>query len=333
VAGGAEQVLLQLDRALTDAGHRSVVIASSGSKIAGELVATPKPRGIVGESAKELSQRRHARAIGDVLSSHRIDVVHLHGCDFYSYLPAARVPVLATLHLPLEHYPPEALRPRRPDTWVHCVSAAQHETRPCGTHFLPPIENGVAAPPGVGSLKDSFALYLGRICPEKGLHLAIEASKRAACPLVIAGEVFPYETHLRYFHTQIEPNLTDDCRFVGNVGPARKHELLSKARCLVVPSTVEETSSLVAREALATGTPVIAFKRRALTDVIEDGRTGFTVNSMEEMAAGIVAAQRLDPEDCRRSADRFSLGRMIDEYFSVYRQLSRRRNRSASAGC
>jgi glycosyltransferase involved in cell wall biosynthesis len=113
-------------------------------------------------------------------------------------------------------------------------------------------------------------------------------------------------------------------RFIGHVGVARKRRLLAAARCLLVPSMVPETSSLVAMEALACGTPVIAFPAGALAEVVENGRTGFLVNDEKEMADAIAAVDSIDPEERRRAArERFSSARMVQDYFSFYRRLAR----------
>jgi glycosyltransferase involved in cell wall biosynthesis len=160
---------------------------------------------------------------------------------------------------------------------------------------------------------------LARICPEKGVHLAIEAAKRAGVPLLIAGETFPYGEHQRYFREEVEPRLDRWRRFIGPVGMRRKRRLLAAARCVLVPSLVPETSSLVAREALASGTPVIAFARGALTETVEHGRTGFLVHDHVTMADAIQRTMEIDPEQCRAVARaRFSLDGMIRQYFALY---------------
>lgn len=331
-AGGAEQVLLQLDRALVARGHHSLVVACEGSETTGELLATSAPPPILDEAAKRSAQRYTAQVVRAALRARRIAVVHLHGIDFHAYLPPPGPPVVISLHLPLAWYPPEALRPRRPNTYLHCVSAAQHRTAPVGVRLLPPIENGVELGQAPHVRKRNFALFLGRICPEKGVHLAIQAATRAGVPLLIAGEVFAYPEHVRYFNTEVAPKLGRFCRFIGPVGPDGKRRLLSLARCLLLPSLAEETSSLVAREALAAGTPPIAFPNGAMADVITDGRTGFLVHSVEEMAHAIARAGAIGRTECRAEASRrFPLSKMLDAYLGLYESLARADTRIAAA--
>src|SRR5438874_162818 len=171
--------------------------------------------------------------------------------------------------------------------------------------------------------RDAIALALGRICPEKGFHLALNAAALAGVPLLIAGQVFPYPYHQRYFDEEIRPRLGPSARFVGKVGFARKRRLLSAARCLLVPSLVAETGSLVAMEALACGTPVVAFPAGALADIIEPGVTGFLVKGAQDMAGAIAAAGTIDPERCREAARaRFPPGRMVERYLAVYERFA-----------
>jgi glycosyltransferase involved in cell wall biosynthesis len=322
--GGAEQVLTQLDAALVEAGHRSIVIACEGSQVAGELVAVPRTSGPLDEVAVEAARARHRKSLARVLARTHVDLIHLHGIDFHAYMPPPGPPVVATLHLPIDWYPPAALRPVRPDTWLHCVSPTQHEGCDASPSLLSPIENGVAiADPPARHAKRNFALMLSRICPEKGVHLAIEAAKRAELDLLIGGEVFPYDAHQRYFIEEVKPRLDRRRRFLGPVGLARKRRLLAAARCVAIPSLVPETSSLVAREALAAGTPIVAFRQGALVDTIENGRTGFLVDSIEELASAMLRAGCLSASACRAAAaKRFSLRAMISAYFDVYHRLA-----------
>ncbi|WP_197094526.1 glycosyltransferase [Microvirga massiliensis] len=323
--GGAEQILSSLDRALVMAGHESLVIACEGSQVAGRLIPVPASDGLIDAAARQRVHAKHREAITHALTRNRIDLVHLHGIDFWAYLPAPGVPVLVTLHLPPSWYPREALSPNRSSTWLHCVSPSQHRMCPPSAVLLPPIENGVSVEEFARArhAKRTFALALGRICPEKGYHVALDAAHHGRRPLLIAGQVYPYGEHHRYFHEEIEPRLDRHRRFLGPVGFARKRRLLAATRALLIPSLVEETSSLVAMEALASGTPVIALPNGALADIVEHGRTGFLVRDAREMSDAIEAAGNVCPERCRKVArERFSIRQMVDEYLRLYRSLA-----------
>ena len=166
---------------------------------------------------------------------------------------------------------------------------------------------------------------LARISPEKGIREALEAARSADVPLLIAGSLYPYPDHQRYFTEEIAPLLDRKRRYLGPVGFARKRHLLAAAQCVVIPSIEPETSSLVLREAFAAGTAVIAFRQGALAEVIDHGVTGLLVDSVAEMAAALLTTSALDRDACRKIArERFSLERMIDGYIQLYREVLRR---------
>jgi glycosyltransferase involved in cell wall biosynthesis len=323
-SGGSEQVLTHLDRALVEAGHRSLVIAPEGSMVMGELIALEAVPGPLDDQAMRQGRALCRQALTRAIDQRAIDLVHFHGLDFYFYLPAPGLPILTTLHLPIDWYPQSALRPSRPSSWFNCVSATQHSAVANNPHMLAPIGNGVDVERlNVVRRPRGFALVLTRICPEKGIHLAIAAAKQARMPIVIAGEIFPYAAHHDYFDQEIAPGLGADCRFIGPADFAQKRQLLAEAQCLLVPSLVEETSSLVAREAAAAGTPVIAFARGALPEAVVHGVTGYLVETVEEMAAAIPLARRIDPEACRLIArQRFSHKAMVRAYFGHWQMLA-----------
>ena len=320
--GGAEQVLARLDRALTEAGRRSVVIAAHGSQVSGELVALPAVTGPIDKAARARVHAAVQATTAEVLARETVELIHLHGIDFDAYLPPEGPPVLASLHLPLSWYGEGALHPARKRTYLLPVSAAQAAGAPEGVRLLPPIENGVELRyPRL--TRRGFALFLGRICPEKGVHHALDAARAADVPLLAAGEVFPYPAHQAYFAEAVAPRLDGRRRWIGPVGGARKRRLLAAARCVLIPSTAPETSSLVAREAAAAGTPVIAFRSGALPDTVEHGRTGLIADDAAGMAAALGEVDRIDPETCRAVArERFDVRRMTDAYLALYDRLS-----------
>lgn len=328
--GGSEQVLSAIDRALVAAGHRSLVVASADSVVAGRLLPFPAfpPGRTIDEPTRESRLGFMAERIARALAEEPVDLVHMHGLEFHRILPAAPVPVLATLHLPASWYPDAALAPARPRTFIHGVSISQHATLPPGPALLPPILNGVPVErlDGPEPPRRRGAAMLARVCPEKGLHLALAAARRAGLALTIGGELFPYEAHLNYFRDEIAPLLDARRRFVGPLDFAAKRRLLTGSACLLIPSLVAETCSLVAMEAAACGTPVVAFRTGALPEVVEEGVTGFLVEEedVDAMAAAMGRVAELDPERIRATARRrFAHARMTRAHLDRYRALCR----------
>jgi CelD/BcsL family acetyltransferase involved in cellulose biosynthesis/glycosyltransferase involved in cell wall biosynthesis len=322
--GGAEQVLGTLERGLARRGHRTTVVAAEGSAVEGTLEALPLPPPPHDAAAQALQHERVRAALARLLAARRFDLVHLHGVDFDHYLPPPGPPALATLHLPAAWYAPAALAPSRAATFLHCVSRSQRRALGATPALLEAIvPNGV----DTGAFrpaphKGSFALALGRVSPEKGFDLGLAAAHRAGVAMVLAGQVFPFPAHEQHFREAVAPLLDARRVFIGPVGPARKRRLLAGARCLVVPSRAAETSSIAAMEALASGTPVVAFRVGALPEIVEEGETGFLVERVEEMAVAIRAAGELSSPACRRAAEeRFSAERMVERYEVLYREV------------
>ena len=322
-AGGAEQVLATLDQELVRTGHRSIVLAPAGSRCHGLLIPAQIPSGTLDTRAKQEARRTFKQLLNLALQHYPIDVVHMHGLDFSEYLPEHDVPVVVSLHLPLSWYAPEALRPARPNTTLVCVSNGQAQTAPSDIQPLRVIHNGVDLTVLHPARRHGdYVVALGRICPEKGFHLALDAAQLAEIKLILAGSVFEYPEHREYFERMIRPRLTGRARFVGAVGGERKAHLLAGARCLLAPSLAPETSSLVAMEAMASGTPVIAWRSGALAEIVRDGRTGFLVNTAEQLAEAITEAGLIDRSECRRYAEqRFSSKQMAGLYIDLYKSV------------
>jgi glycosyltransferase involved in cell wall biosynthesis len=284
------------------------------------LIEIPRVTGAIDDAARRSAHQSVREALRRALARWNVDLVHLHGVDFAEYLLGGVPPVIATLHLPPSWYPAEVFDGRAS---LVCVSESQRRTCPADAVVVP---NGVDLDAFRTRLrKRNFALSLGRVCPEKGYHLALDAAADAGVPLLLAGELFPYPVYLDYFGREIAPRLDTRRRFLGPVGLTRKRRLLTAARCLVVPSQVAETSSLVAMEALASGTPVIAMRSGALPDIVEHGRTGYVVDNVAEMADAMQRAGDIDPEACRSAArERFGADRMCAQYLNLYGRMAMR---------
>jgi glycosyltransferase involved in cell wall biosynthesis len=327
--GGAEQVLSDIDQALIASGRESIVIACEGSDAAGKLIRIPAPAQM--DATSQAACRAHVQAaLDDAICRESPDIIHMHGLDFHEYTLPRDIPVVVTLHLPIGWYPAQAWTAHQADTQFVCVSESQRHTCPPELSGVIVIENGVSIPEApVYRGQRSYALVLGRICPEKNAHEALEAGTRAGIPVLLGGQVFPYPDHRRYFDEKIAPllarsNNAVQHRFLGPLDPEQRNQLLSEAICLLHPTLAPETSSLAAMESLAAGTPVIAYPSGALSEIVSHGVTGLLVNNIAEMAEALHAIGAISPQACRAAAEqRFRKERMIRDYMALYESLLR----------
>jgi glycosyltransferase involved in cell wall biosynthesis len=167
--------------------------------------------------------------------------------------------------------------------------------------------------------KEDFLLYFGRIHPDKGAHAAIAIARQSGYPLKIAGLI--QDQH--YFDTQIKPHIDQDrVIYLGNAGPALRSELMGSARALLHPIFFEEPFGLSVVEAMMCGTPVIAFARGSMPELIVDGKTGYLVNHDTEAVHAVKKLKNISSEHCREHAlQHFNMERMVDEYIRVYEEI------------
>jgi glycosyltransferase involved in cell wall biosynthesis len=322
-AGGAEQMLLVLEDEMARAGHRTTVAACDGSRVNGRLLATGEPADA--PDRFEQREREHTERILAYLAHNpdEFDVIHDESGGFFRYADRCPVPVLATLHLPRAFYGEEGLQHSSPNLAFNCVSQAQAQTFADLPNLIGVVHNGVATERfALRNRKLNYLLWIGRICEEKAPHVAIAAAHKAGVPLILAGQVYPFSYHHEYFEREIQPWLGGDTEFVDSPPFERKVALLRNARALLLTSTAEETSSLVAMEAMACGTPVIAMRRGAFPEIVADGETGFIVDDVYDMAAAVSETSKIRRAACRRRVEEeFSSLRMAGEYQALYRRI------------
>jgi glycosyltransferase involved in cell wall biosynthesis len=173
----------------------------------------------------------------------------------------------------------------------------------------------------VGTGEGGYLLFLGRMSPDKGAHRATEVAFKTGMPLVIAAKMREPWEH-RYFERNVQPYLNDDIRYVGEVPHEEKLELLANARALVFPIRWNEPFGMVMIEALACGTPVLAFPEGAAPEVVQHGKTGFLCQDQQEMIDAIGRLDEIDRADCRASVEGyFSTERMVREHIELFEEV------------
>ena len=325
IAGGAEQVLLTVAREVASQGHQVTTAAADGSIVPGNLLATGKPS--FRNDDFERRKAEHEMAILDHLASHEYDVVHDMSGSFWQHAASVAAPMLATLHLPPEFYPAEAFRKVPDDLMFNGVSFSQagRFSAVLGVDGLEVVANGIDIEEfPFTEVKQDYLLWLGRICEEKAPHEACEIAEQSGLRLVIAGQVYPFSYHQQYFDRELEPRLASGkIKFVDSPTRSEKVELLRHARALLITSRAQETSSLVAMEAMACGTPVIAYRNGALPEVVRDGVTGFIADDPVGMRESLEQIRNIVPLVCREQVVcRFLAARMAQEYLQFYYQLA-----------
>jgi glycosyltransferase involved in cell wall biosynthesis len=321
--GGTERVVSYLTEELVRQGHEVTLFASGDSVTSARLVAGC-PRALWREASCRDPVPHHLRLVELVSrEADRFDVIHFHlDHVHFPVLDRLPCPTVTTLHGCF--YPPDeaAFFTAFPQAPLVSISDAQRRPVPGANwqatvyHGLPLGEHPCHVKPG------SYLAFLGRISPEKGLENAIEIARRVGRPLRIAARIYSGERP--YYEQTIEPLLraSPHVEYVGELGGAAKDEFLGNASALLFPIQWEEPFGLVMIEAMACGTPVVAFRRGSVPEVMTDGVTGFVVDDVADAVQAVRTTEFLDRRACRAAFEaRFSVGRMASDYLAVYRRL------------
>jgi glycosyltransferase involved in cell wall biosynthesis len=301
--GGVESVVSSLTEALVERGHDVTLYCAPGSASRATVV------NLLSESHPDEIERSlyevdHVGQAFDRIDraaeDRRFDVIHDH-CGFTGLAMAARIdtPFVHTLHGPFTAQTAAFYQHHGHKAELVGISRAQLASAPPGLGPLRIIPNPIdlrAWP--LHERKGDYLLWVGRMTREKGPHRAIAAARAVDVPLVLAGVIQPGQQ--AFFDREIAPHVDGkSVRFVGEVHGSVKRSLFANARGLLMPIRWDEPFGMVMVEALACGTPVIAFPEGAAREVVIDGRTGFLVDDERAMADAIGQLQRIDPRDCR----------------------------------
>jgi glycosyltransferase involved in cell wall biosynthesis len=321
--GGTERVVYYLTECLVQQGHDVTLFASGDSSTSATLIPCCPKALRLGNSL--LPTAHHIVMLEQVCQmADEFDIVHFH-CDFLHFPVSRRqnTPHVTTLHGRLDIADLVPLYEEFRDVPVISISHSQRTPLPWinwqGTvyHGLP--QQLYRA----GSGEGNYFAVIGRISPEKRVDRAIEIARRTGIPLKIAAKVDPADQE--YFRVHIRPLLDGPgVEFIGEIGDREKGDFLGKARALLFPIDWPEPFGLVMIEALACGTPVIAWNCGSVPEIIADGETGFIVNSMDEALDAVENLDRIDRRQCRRTFEsRFSVERMAADYLAIYSRLQK----------
>ena len=317
--GGIELVVDRLAVGFQQAGHEVLLFTTGDSTC-------PVPRKFVLAEAEgqrigmAVPELRHVMAAYDAVRD--FDIVHDHtimGPVYAERFPD--LPVVTTIHGPFNDELTDLYSRIAGRVPIIAISHAQRKPVP-HIPIARVIHHGLDVadfPFGAGD--GGYCLFLGRMSPDKGAHRAIEAAEKAGFPLLMAAkmrEAWEFE----YFEMMVKPHLTEDIQYLGEVPHEHKLQLLAGARALLFPIRWNEPFGMVMIEALACGTPVLAFPEGAAPEVVDDGRTGFLCHDETDMAQAIGRVDTLSRADCRAAvAGYFSTQRMVAEHIALFEEI------------
>jgi glycosyltransferase involved in cell wall biosynthesis len=321
--GGTERVVSYLTDELVRQGH-DVTLFASGDSVTDAMLRPVCDRSLRLEGKKIIDPLAHHIRMIELVArdADQFDIVHFH----IDYLPFGvirrqNIPALTTLHGRLDIPDIAPVFREFDDMNIVSISNAQRTPLPwvkwMGTvqHGLP--EDLYIANPEPGK----YLAFLGRISPEKRVDRAIEIAKRAGMPIKIAAKVDPADCE--YFTSEIK-KLFDHplVEYLGEIGEHEKNEFLGNAHALLFPIDWPEPFGLVMIEAMACGTPVIAYCMGSVPEILDDGTTGFLVNDLDEAVEAVARVETLDRNTCRQVFERrFSAARMAWDYVDIYEQI------------
>lgn len=326
--GGTELFLSNLADGLVDRGHDVTVYGVGDSTTKGRFVRL-RDEAQYDRMGQLMPEIVHVATLEPALARESFDIIHDNTVAGLLVARSRNAPTIATMHAPMDDEMGIVAQSVSDVVDLVAISEDQRSSslpmRWAGT-----IHHAVSVPDfPFHEDKEDWALFLGRMSPDKGAPEAVEAAREAGMPLKIAAKCVEPEEEA-YFAEYVEPLLGPDVEWLGEVGGRDKVELLGRARCLLFPIQWDEPFGLVMIESLACGTPVVAIARGSVPEVLEHGRTGLFAEDESELPGLLRQVGDLAPADCRAAAEeRFDIPRMVDEYVRVYHEAIDRRATAA----
>ena len=318
--GGPERVISYLTEELVQQGHEVTLFATAGSQTQAKLIpCAPKP---LLDAASGQWIIYHMLMLEQVYRHEaHFDIIHCH-LDFLS-APFARrhqTPTLTTMHVAI-HPGKEPIFREYAEFQLAALSEFQRQHPLPWVNWQGTVHNGIpldlySFEPQAGE----YLLFLGRISPAKGVNQAMEIATQSGIPLKIAGNI---DIQARAYFEEIQPLFDQPhIEYLGEVNDIQKQQLLGNARALLFPIEAEEAFGLVMIEAMACGTPVIAYRRGSVPEIMTDGENGFIVQSIDEAVTAIEKLSSLSRARCRALfEERFTATHMTNNYVALYEQM------------
>jgi len=323
--GGTELIVSWLCDELVRRGHEVTLFATEDSKTSAHLIPV-WPRSLWRAKLKT-PQAVYSLLYEKLISlQDNFDIIHDH-CEFYTtpYTRFLKPKIVTTLHHPLTEET-TILYKKFPNINFVSISKNQRRSGP-GINIVKTIYHGLPIERyQFNPTPQNYILWLSKIAPEKGIAEAIDIAKLSGENLIISGNILP--NYADYFNFRIKPLINGKkIQFAGASDFKKKIELIKNAKVFMFPVKRPEPFGLVVIEAMACGTPVIAYKEGAMPELIEDGKTGFLVSSVEQACQALKKIETISRNDCREHVKKnFNLKRMVNRYEKLYKKMLKSKN-------
>ncbi|MFC2089987.1 glycosyltransferase family 4 protein [Bacteroidota bacterium] len=315
--GPWEQVSSNIAEGLVERGHKVTLFATGDSSTKGDLESVCEhPYAEDSSIDPKVAECLHISHLME--QADNFDIIH-NNFDFLplTYSRLIKTPMITTIH---GFSSPKIIPVYKKYNGIsHYVSISNSDRSP-ELNYLATIYNGINIDEFIFFREpEDYLLFFGRIHHEKGVYESIQIAKKSKRKLIISGLIQDQD----YFDNKVKPFINDDdIVYVGNSGPSQRLKLLGGACALLHPVNFEEPFGLSIVEAMACGTPVIAFRRGSMPELILDGKTGFLVNTIDEAVEALERVKYINRNDCKEwVSSKFSRQKMIEEYLKAYKQI------------